>query len=214
MTKTGDRPVGVATLQEPELVVHGLRCLLSRHADRVVLLDEAAVTSADVVLHDSLADLPRTLAELDSAVADLAPVPVVTYTWNTRPELVRRALHHGAAGCLTKDLSVEKLVAALESVRRGGQVVDVGRDELRLDSVVALSPREEDVVTLITRGVDNHEIAAATFLSINSVKSHIRSAYRKMGVTSRSQAVLWGIRNGYGTADPCTEEPAAPALTG
>ena len=45
-------------------------------------------------------------------------------------------------------------------------------------------------------GLSNGEIAARTFLSINSVKSYIRSAYRAMGVSTRSQAVLWGIDNG------------------
>ena len=53
------------------------------------------------------------------------------------------------------------------------------------------------MVALITQGLSNDEIARTSHLSINSVKSYIRSAYRKMGVSRRSQAVLWGIRNGF-----------------
>ena len=49
---------------------------------------------------------------------------------------------------------------------------------------------------LITSGATNAEIAAQLFVSINSVKSYIRSAYRKMGVTSRAKAVLWGVEHG------------------
>ncbi|WP_223286195.1 helix-turn-helix transcriptional regulator [Kocuria atrinae] len=45
-------------------------------------------------------------------------------------------------------------------------------------------------------GATNDEIARTCYLSINSVKSYIRSAYRKMGVERRSQAVLWGVQNG------------------
>ena len=50
---------------------------------------------------------------------------------------------------------------------------------------------------MITQGLDNQSIADRASISINSLKSYIRSAYRKMGVTSRSQAVLWGVRHGY-----------------
>ena len=52
-------------------------------------------------------------------------------------------------------------------------------------------------MALITQGRNNADIAAMTFLSINSIKTHIRNAYRKMGVASRTQAVLWGIEHGF-----------------
>lgn len=52
------------------------------------------------------------------------------------------------------------------------------------------------MLSLITQGVTNQEIAEACYLSINSVKSYIRSAYRKINVERRSQAVLWGTQNG------------------
>ena len=53
------------------------------------------------------------------------------------------------------------------------------------------------MLALITQGLSNNDIAAQTHLSINSVKSYIRTGYRKIGVTSRSQAVLWGVRHGF-----------------
>jgi len=49
---------------------------------------------------------------------------------------------------------------------------------------------------LIAKGLSNQEIADAVYLSVNSVKSHIRTAYRKVGVTRRSQAVGWVLQNG------------------
>lgn len=54
-----------------------------------------------------------------------------------------------------------------------------------------LSPRETEVLALIQRGLSNLEITHELYLSLNTVKSHIRSAYRKMGVTTRAQAVIW-----------------------
>ena len=59
-----------------------------------------------------------------------------------------------------------------------------------------LTPRESEVVALITQGKSNAEIAACTYLSANSVKTYVRSAYAKIGVTSRTQAVLWGVKHG------------------
>ena len=53
------------------------------------------------------------------------------------------------------------------------------------------------MLALITQGLSNQEIAERSYLSINSVKTYIRTAYRKIGVTRRSLAVGWGLRNGF-----------------
>lgn len=60
-----------------------------------------------------------------------------------------------------------------------------------------LTARQSEVVALIRKGMTNEEIAEATYLSVNTVKSYIRAAYRTMGVTSRTQAILWGIDHGF-----------------
>ena len=60
-----------------------------------------------------------------------------------------------------------------------------------------LTDREAEILALITQGKSNAEVAALTFLSPNTVKSYIRTTYRKINVTSRTQAVLWGVRNGF-----------------
>lgn len=59
-----------------------------------------------------------------------------------------------------------------------------------------MSLREVEVLSLIAEGLSNHEIAELLFLSVNSVKTHIRTAYRKIGVERRSQAVRWVIHAG------------------
>jgi DNA-binding CsgD family transcriptional regulator len=60
-----------------------------------------------------------------------------------------------------------------------------------------LSDRESEVLALITQGLSNADVARLTYLSPNTVKSYIRTIYRKIGVASRTQAVLWGISNGF-----------------
>jgi len=59
-----------------------------------------------------------------------------------------------------------------------------------------LTAREAEVLSLITMGISNQEIAERTLLSLNSIKSYIRSCYRKINVDSRSRAVLWGVDHG------------------
>jgi NarL family two-component system response regulator LiaR len=62
---------------------------------------------------------------------------------------------------------------------------------------VGLSAREAEVIALITQGLANEDIASRMYVSTNTVKTYIRSAYRKLGVDSRTRAVLWGIDHGF-----------------
>lgn len=219
ITTTRPRPVRVTLAHECELVSRGLAEMLAPYDDRVRFVppepDGTPARQVDITLHDSLAGL-----QLASDAPDPLGIPhtgrLVTYTWNPRPDLVKLALRGGASGCLSKGLPARDLVAALEAIHRGEALVaEHGgrRRRNRLTQEPTLTPREAEIVTLITSGLDNFQVARATSLSINSVKTHIRAAYRKMGVNSRSQAVLWGVRNGYLTAPVPVEEPE-PALTG
>ncbi len=65
-----------------------------------------------------------------------------------------------------------------------------------------LTARESEVIALVVAGLSNQEIADTAYLSINTVKTYIRTAYRRMGVSTRSQAVLWGLEHGFRPADP------------
>ncbi|MDP3892306.1 response regulator transcription factor, partial [Nocardioides sp.] len=65
-----------------------------------------------------------------------------------------------------------------------------------------LSPREAEVLALIAKGMSNKEIAQTVFLSVNSVKTYIRTAYRKIGVHRRGQAVVWAHEHGFAPLAP------------
>ena len=66
------------------------------------------------------------------------------------------------------------------------------------------------MLTLITQGLTNQEIADRVYISINSVKTYVRTAYRKIGVARRSQAVSWGVQHGLDVTRSDERRPARP----
>ena len=128
----------------------------------------------------------------------------MVYTWNFHPDLIDSAQQHGAHGYLSKTLPARELVAALEAVHAGEMVVSDAppraRSAVGLDwpgRGEGLSDRESEILALITQGKSNADVARLTYLSPNTVKSYIRTIYRKIDVGSRTQAVLWGVNHGF-----------------
>ena len=191
----------VALVDADELVVRGFSAMLQAHADSCELVDLSS-SSADVVLYDALAT-QHAARRVTTLLADPRVGKVVVYTWNFQPWLAGDLIRQGAAGYLAKSLSASELVQALRAVHQGRVVVApdrrggrdgnawVGQDD-------GLTAREAEVLSLIAGGLSNTDVADRMGLSINSVKSYVRSCYRKIGVDSRSQAVLWGLTHGLG----------------
>jgi len=190
-------------MNECELVHAGLTRMLAEYADRVTVLSEAADCDeiADVALVDPFTrraedddpDAPTTVARPPGTAR------VAVFTWECRDGFIERAMLGGADGYLGKDLPAHELIAALEKVHAGERIVAVDhrqRTDSRATPAIGLTPRETHVVALIAAGVANKEIARRLDLSMNTIKSHIRTAYRAMGVTSRTQAVLWAVDHG------------------
>ena len=102
----------------------------------------------------------------------------------TRDVVLRRT---GATGWVPLRVGVEQIVLMVEAAATPSEPVEIGH---------GLSAREVQVLSLITAGLTNQEIADRVYVSINSVKTYVRSAYRKIGVNSRSQAAVWGLQHG------------------
>ena len=184
--------------------------MLAPYADRiqVVELDSSVpvIRNVDVTLYDTFGKAQVDGDDINEVVANPCAGKVVIYTWNMHPVLVDEALTKGCAGYLDKGLTGEELVDFLVRIGDGDVIVspmlDVDDHEVPSSDIgqwpgqsVGLSARESEVVALITQGYTNNDIASRSYLSINSVKSYIRSAYRKIGVERRSQAVRWGMEN-------------------
>ncbi|QIG42078.1 response regulator transcription factor [Nocardioides anomalus] len=201
------RPVRVAIVNDYELVVVGVAALLEPFRDRVRVIEVDSnlpvVREVDVILYDTFGQVQGKGVDVDSLV-DGGRAKVVIYSWNLHAELVQESLEAGASGYLSKGMDAEELVRALEAVHEGRRVVPKGGGTVnpRPESSYpgkeqGLTVRESEIIALITQGLSNQEIADRSYLSINSVKTYIRTAYRKMGVERRSQAVLWGIQHGF-----------------
>jgi NarL family two-component system response regulator LiaR len=199
------RPIRLAIVDDYAVVIAGVASLLAEeHIDVVETAASLPVISdVDVVLYDTFGQVHGQGIDLEDFVRD-SGAKVVIYSWNLRPELIERAVAEGASGYLSKVLTGPAIVAALERIMDGEIVILAGDHETSVGGVgdwpgrsVGLSPREAEVVALIARGLSNQEIAERAHVSPNSVKSYIRSAYRKIGVERRPQAILWAVANGF-----------------
>jgi DNA-binding NarL/FixJ family response regulator len=166
--------------------------------------NQPVVDDVDIVLYDSFAQPEADHDEIRVLVDNPHARRVVVYTWNFHPSLIESALRKGASGYLSKTLTAGELVSSLEAIHAGERVISTApgksRTSMGLDwpgQSEGLTDRESEILALITQGKSNAEVAETTYLSPNSVKSYIRSTYRKIGVTTRTQAVLWGIDHGF-----------------
>ncbi|WP_382306053.1 response regulator transcription factor [Herbiconiux sp. UC225_62] len=205
---THDGPIRVALVDDYDVVLAGLAHLFDRYRDRILVCEIDANAElddqVDIVLYDSFAQPESDHEELGELVRNPRARRVVVYTWNFHPDLVESAQRQGVHGYLSKTLPARDLVAALERVHTGETVISPppsrARSALALDwpgRHEGLTERESEILALITQGKSNADVAALTYLSPNTVKTYIRSTYRKIDVTSRTQAVLWGVGHGF-----------------
>jgi two-component system, NarL family, response regulator LiaR len=202
-------PVRLALMNDYEVVVAGLQQMLAPYADRVRVVELDSLlpvhSEVDVLLYDAFGR-ERVTGPVEQVIHE-TDAKVVIYTWHLEPELVQEALGKGAVACISKTIDAADLVAALEKVHSGSAFISDVDPAVTVRAEIAhgdwpgrdhgLSARESEVLALIAQGLSNQEIADRTFLSINSVKTYIRSAYRKLGVERRTQAVLWATQNGF-----------------
>ena len=198
--------IRLAIINDYEVVVRGLADMLRTASDEIEVveldLQVPVEEQVDVALYDTFAQGQGDSPKVEELVANPLVSKVVVYAWDLDARLVEAALSAGVSGYLSKTLPADELVGGLRAVHAGETVVSPqpgagpaahgdwpGREE-------GLTAREAEVIALITQGYSNADIAAMASLSINSVKSYIRSSYRKMGVTSRTNAVLWGLDHG------------------
>ncbi|MFB9312277.1 helix-turn-helix transcriptional regulator [Nocardioides plantarum] len=210
-------PLRITLVDDSDLAAAGLRTLMAPYADRVAVIDNrdalAHPDALDVVLYEPMGQTSMSrslLRDLQSMGAAQAAV----FSWAGPDQLPASPTNPHLAKSLTASqivVSVERLVEGRFETAPVSQrvvlapvdetVVVIDEEEPGLEESmgyedVGLTPREGEIVSLIVSGLSNREIGERLQLSINSVKTYIRSAYRKMGVERRTQAVLWGLDNG------------------
>lgn len=178
----------------------------------------AAARPADVVLMD--VQMPRMdgIAAARALLASDESVRIIMLTTFDDAEFVRGAIEAGASGFLLKDATPDELLHAVRTVYEGdavlapkvtAQVMKMWRPKAsESESIDAgLTPRESEILKHIARGLTNEEIAAAEFVSMATVKTHVRHILMKTGSRDRVQAVLFAFRTGLVTVDELLRHP-------
>jgi len=174
---------------------------------------EAAVTAAeehqpDLVLLDILMPGASGLEVVEKIGAVAPSAKVILLTASESEEDLLVGVKAGARGYVTKDAPFDDLVGALNAVDNGGAAVspnmagkllDVTRQLLRHQELLqsrkpVLTGREIEVLSLVAQGQTSRQIGTLLFISENTVKNHIRNILDKLGLHSRSEAVLYAVR--------------------
>jgi DNA-binding NarL/FixJ family response regulator len=202
----------VVIADDHEVVRRGLSMTIASEPD-MRLLGAAATGSSAIALvqnlqpHVVLLDIQMpdqdgiaTAAALRAAYPALVILMLTSYSDDAR---IYAALRAGANGYLLKEMSGDELVAAIRAAMRGEPQLHpkiarrlMDRVAPPEDPLAQLSPREHEVLRWIARGLSNKEIAAATDLTEQTVKSYVREILSKLDVADRTQAALLAVRYG------------------
>lgn len=210
--------IKVMLAEDQNLVREGLRNLLELSdnidvvgevTDGAEILEGLERFEPDVLLTDIR--MPRmTGIEALRAIKERGiTVPSIILTTFDDHQLVLEGMQAGASGYLLKDVSLESLVNAIETVHRGETLVQPAITERILKGLASLatkeeepeiveqlSPKELEVLRLIAGGYSNREISTAIHKSEGTVKNQVSSILEKLGVRDRTQAVLKAVNLG------------------
>jgi DNA-binding NarL/FixJ family response regulator len=210
-------PARLVIADDHELARAGLRAMLTDQ--RGLQLVGEATNGREALalcrrLQPDLALIDVRMPELDGLGAcrgikqECPATSVILLTIHENPEYLLEALKAGAAGYVLKDITQRELITAVRRVLRGESILNkelVIRLLQRLDGETPsrtelpskhLSPRELEVLQLLTQGQTNREIASHLTVSVSTVKIHVEHILTKLGVSDRTQAAVRAIELG------------------
>ena len=220
------QPIRLLIAEDHALFGQVLRRVLSLEADFDVVAEvkdgEAAINSTlalrpDVVLMDINMPKVNGLQATQQIKGLWDEARVIILTAYDDEEQMFFALRYGAAAYFSKDVAPDELIAAIRTVCQGKYVVG-GRvlDEAKLiewllawynqhvtytndgeETLMPLSPREMEVLAYIVQGASNKVIAIGLGISQQTVKNHMTSIFRKLGVSDRTEAAIVALRRGW-----------------
>jgi DNA-binding NarL/FixJ family response regulator len=217
---TGDMsPVRLVLVDDHEMVIEGLKAMLAAFSDRVEVVGQAVGAeralgviedlNPDIVLCDVRMQGSSGLdlcSDLRNRQSDRKVVMLSVYD---DEQYLFQALRVGASGYLLKSISSDELVRQLEFVHRGETAIDpsmaaravdtaarLQRDEFWPGVRQGLTQRESEILSYVVNGLSNKGIANKLVIGDETVKTHLRSVYRKLGVSDRTGAVATALREG------------------
>jgi DNA-binding NarL/FixJ family response regulator len=203
--------IRVAVVDDHQVVRVGLQSLLSAVPDFEVA--GVAVDGDEAVALPERCDVDVMLMDLSMPGMDgieatrrvharYPGVRVVVLTSFSEEDVILRAIDAGAVGYLLKDADPDRIRDAVRSAAKGdsplapraARAVLAARTERAAAAV--LSDREQEVLECVGAGMSNREIARSLRIAEKTVKAHLTSVFRRIGVTDRTQAALWAERHG------------------
>jgi len=209
---TNARMIRVLLVDDQTLVRQGIRSLLEL-SDNIRIVAEASdgkqavalipEVAPDVVLMDMRMPEMSGLEALQQLAAEGKQSPTIILTTFDDDDLVLAGIKAGARGYLLKDVTLEQLVGAIETVAAGGTLVQpavterllqglerMHNDFTSLDRPDPLTDRETEILRLMAGGYSNKEIANSLGVAEGTVKNHVSNILSKLGVRDRQRAVL------------------------
>jgi NarL family two-component system response regulator LiaR len=203
--------IGVLIADDHGVVREGLRMFLGRDSELIVVgeasngaeaIELARQLRPDVVLMDLLMPVVDGIAATAAIRTELPETEVIALTSVLESTAVVGAMKAGAIGYLLKDTQALELRRAIKAAAAGQvqlspQASAYLMRELRTpETIEALTEREMEVLNLLVQGYSNKEVARALQIAEDTVKVHVKHILAKLGVQSRTQAVLYAIRLG------------------
>jgi len=206
--------IRVIIADDHSVVRAGLRGLLTAAGLDVIAEAATGVEAVSLArdLHPDVVLLDVRMPEMDGLQAlaaiksELPEISVVMLTVYANTEYLSRAIAAGAAGYLLKDAEPDEIVRVVQAAAEDEMVIDATllQSVLGQTQVVAsdalqradLTQQELRVLKLIALGLNNDAIAETLVVSRNTVKTHVRHIFEKLGVSDRTQAAVWAVRNG------------------
>ena len=218
--------IKVLIVDDHQVVRQGLRTFLELHDD-VVVVGEAGdgLTAVDMIrqLVPDVVLMDLVMPELDGIAATRrvkslgGRTKVIALTSFTEDDKVFPAIQAGASSYLLKDVSPDELVEAIRAVHRGEarlhpDIVRKFMDAVRVAHQTGpiretparaadLTEREREVIRLVARGCNNHEIAQKLIISDRTVKTHVSNILSKLNLEDRTQLAIYAIKNGLADSD-------------
>ena len=150
----------------------------------------------DVVLMDLLMPKKDGIDATAEIIAELPETKILLLTSAGTSDGIAHALRIGAAGAVLKSADFSTLVAAIHTVADGGRVIDPEVEKLLKEDppLPELTPRQEEILALVTRGLTNADIARQFDIRESSVKEHVNQICTKLGAANRAEAVAIALR--------------------
>jgi DNA-binding NarL/FixJ family response regulator len=194
------KPITVALINDYMIVLEGLRSLLRSSEPEIVIVEidvrKGPRRTVDVSLLDTYGELDSLDERVRSLTADPSNGAIVVFSFSDRPQAVEHAMRAGAQGFISKAVPRQQIIEGIKSAARGERVILTQRSQhSHIDEAlrwpgrsIGLTERESEILSLLSTGMTNRELGTSLYVSENTIKTHLRSLYAKLGVRNRAQA--------------------------